>query len=66
MRICELSEKDPEINVVTDVVAENPTATHADYEVFVQAMAFSVLAQDVREAFGDTVAVRSDDPDLPE
>lgn len=63
LRVCELSEQEPEIDVVNDVVTEDATDTHADYEVFIRAMAFSVLAQDVRETFENTVAVRSDDGD---
>ena len=57
LRICELSPREPEIDVVNDVVAEDATDTHADYEVFIRAMALSVLAQDVREAVENTISV---------
>jgi hypothetical protein len=40
---------------VTETVAEDATETHADHEVFVRTMAFSVLDQDVRDAVENTV-----------
>ncbi|WP_245800185.1 hypothetical protein [Haladaptatus litoreus] len=55
LRICELSEREPEIDVVNDVVAEDDSVTHADYEVYIRAMALSVLAQDVRHVVENTV-----------
>lgn len=60
LRICELSERDPEIEVVNEVVAEDAADTHADYEVYVRAMAFSVLEQDVRAIFENTVSINAD------
>ncbi|MFH5797125.1 hypothetical protein [Haladaptatus sp. CMAA 1911] len=57
LRVCELSEREPEIEMVTEIVAEDATETHADYEVFVRAMAFSVLEQDVRDVVENTVSV---------
>jgi hypothetical protein len=57
LRVCELSDREPEIEMVTDIVAEDATDTHADYEVFIRAMAFSVLEQDVREAVENTISV---------
>ncbi|WP_423746191.1 hypothetical protein V5735_18240 (plasmid) [Haladaptatus sp. SPP-AMP-3] len=63
LRVCELSGQDPEIEMVTEIVAEDESETHADYEVFVRAMAFSVLEQDVREAVENTISVeRETDP----
>ena len=60
LRVCELSEKDPEIDTVNEVVTGDETDTHADHELFGRGMAFSVLSQDVREAFENTVTVRPD------
>ena len=57
LRVCELSEREPEIEMVNEIVAEDATDTHADYEVFIRAMAFSVLEQDVRDAVENTVSV---------
>ncbi|KZN26168.1 hypothetical protein A4G99_22230 [Haladaptatus sp. R4] len=60
LRVCELSEREPEIEMVTEIAAEDATDTHADYEVFIRAMAFSVLEQDVREAVENTIPVERD------
>ncbi|MCO8246352.1 MULTISPECIES: hypothetical protein [unclassified Haladaptatus] len=46
--------------MVNEIVAEDVTDTHADYEVFIRAMAFSVLYQDVREAVENTIPVERD------
>ncbi|WP_227356900.1 hypothetical protein [Haladaptatus salinisoli] len=62
LRICELSERDPEIEVVAEVVSEDASDTHADYEVYVRAMAFSVLSQDVRETVENTVRTDAEVP----
>ncbi len=64
LRICELSNREPEIDVVNDVVAEDATDTHADYEVFIRAMALSVLAQDVRAVVENTVSMDGDVEEL--
>ncbi|GAA0231530.1 hypothetical protein GCM10009000_053550 [Halobacterium noricense] len=72
LRICELSEREPEIDVVNDVVAEDRSDTHADYEVYIRAMALSVLAQDVCRVVEDTVVdansaeLRNNRRELPE
>jgi hypothetical protein len=63
LRICELSERDPEIDVVAEVVAEDASDTHADYEVYIRAMAFTVLSQDVREMVESTVRIDAKVPD---
>ncbi len=60
LRVCELSEQEPEIEMVNEIVAEDTTDTHADYEVFIRAMAFSVLEQDVREVVENTVSVEQE------
>ncbi|WP_435157106.1 hypothetical protein [Haladaptatus sp. DFWS20] len=64
LRICEVSEREPEIDVVNDVVAEDTSDTHADYEVYIRAMALSVLAQDVRVVVENTVNVESSPSEL--
>ncbi|WP_458189731.1 hypothetical protein [Haladaptatus sp. NG-WS-4] len=63
LRVCELSERDPEIDVVAEVITEDATDTHADYEVYIRAMAFSVLSQDVRSVVERTDRVDADDTD---
>jgi len=63
LRVCELSEKDPEIEIVNKIITGDETDTHADHELFVRAMAFSVLSQDVREAFENTVTVNAETMD---
>lgn len=57
LRVCEVSEREPEIEMVNEIVAEDSTERHADYEVFIRAMAFSVLEQDVREAVENSIRV---------
>ncbi|WP_458207650.1 hypothetical protein [Haladaptatus sp. NG-SE-30] len=72
LRVCELSERDPEIEVVADIIAEDASDTHADYEIYIRAMAFSVLSQDVRTVVEHTIRVNGEvtDPtdtrELPE
>jgi len=37
LRVCELSEKDPEIEIVNKIITGDETDTHADHELFVRA-----------------------------